>query len=56
MHFIEELVLARTPDEVLQLQLSFFSAKLELFAGQTRAMQRHFAIRGAHGPSVGKTV
>ncbi|MGB7913798.1 MAG: hypothetical protein WCF79_00635, partial [Rhodomicrobium sp.] len=28
MHFIEELVLARTPDEALQLQLSFFSAQL----------------------------
>ena len=64
MHFIEELVLARTPDDALQLQLSFFSAQLELFAEQTREMQRQFArtylapfaIRGAHGPSVGKTV
>ena len=64
MHFIEELVLARTPDEALQLQLSFFSAQLELFAEQTREMQRQFArtylapfaIRGAHGSSVGKTV
>ena len=50
--------------EALQLQLSLFSAQLELFAEQTREMQRQFArtylaplaIRGAHGPSVGKTV
>jgi hypothetical protein len=64
MHFIEELVLARTPNEALQLQLNFFSAQLELFAEQTREMQRQFArtylaplaIRGAHRPSVGQTV
>ena len=63
-HFIEDLVLARTPNEALQLQLNFFSAQLELFAEQTREMQRQFAgtylapfaIRGAHGLSVGKTV
>ena len=64
MHFIEELVLARTPNEALQLQLNFFSAQLELFAEQTREMQSQFArtylapfaIRGAPGLSVGKTV
>lgn len=64
MHFIEEFVLARTPAEVLQLQLSFFSAELDLFAEQTREMQRQFsrtylapfAIRDAHDPAVGKTV
>jgi len=63
-HFIEELVLARTPAEILQLQLSFFSAQLRLFAEKTREMQRQFArtylaplaTRGAHGPAVGKCV
>jgi hypothetical protein len=31
MHFIEELVLARTPAGVLQLQLKFFAAQFKLF-------------------------
>jgi len=64
MHFIEELVLARTPTEVLQLQLRSFAAQFELFAEHTREMQRQFArtylasfaIRGAHDPAVGNTV
>jgi hypothetical protein len=43
MHFIEDLVLARTPSEILELQLSFFTAQFELFAEQAREMQRQFA-------------
>jgi hypothetical protein len=62
MHFIEELVLAKAPAAVPQLQLSFFSAQFELFAEQAREMQRQFArtylapfaIRGAHDPPLAK--
>jgi hypothetical protein len=62
MHFIEELVLAKTSAEVLQPQLSFFSAQFELFAEQAREIQRQFArtylapfaIRGSHDPPLAK--
>ena len=43
MHFVEELVLARSPEEVIKLQLNFFSAQFELLAEQSREMQRQFA-------------
>jgi hypothetical protein len=43
MHFVEELVQVRSPDEVLKLQLSFFSAQFELLTEQSREMQRQFA-------------
>ncbi len=43
MHFLEDLVMARHPAEVLRLQLNFVSAQFELFAEQTREMQSHFA-------------
>jgi len=43
MHFVEELVQVRGPDEVLKLQLSFFSAQFELLTEQSREMQRQFA-------------
>ena len=43
MHFVEDLVLARSPDEIIKLQVNFFSAQFELFAEQSREMQRQFA-------------
>jgi hypothetical protein len=43
MHFVEDLVLARSPDEIIKLQVNFFSAQFELLAEQSREMQRQFA-------------
>jgi hypothetical protein len=43
MHFVEELVHVRSPDEVIKLQVNFFSAQFELMAEQSREMQRQFA-------------
>jgi hypothetical protein len=43
MHFVEELVHVRTPDEFIKLQVNFFSAQFELIAEQSREMQRQFA-------------
>jgi hypothetical protein len=43
MHFVEELVHVRSPDELIKLQVNFFSAQFELMAEQSREMQRQFA-------------
>lgn len=43
MHFFEDLVHVRSPDEFIKLQVNFFSAQLELLAEQSREMQRQFA-------------
>lgn len=43
MHFVEDLVLPRSPDEIIKLQVNFFSAQFELLAEQSRDMQREFA-------------
>ena len=42
MHFLEELVLAKSPAEALGLQINFLNAQFELVSEQTREMQRHF--------------
>jgi len=43
MHFVENLVLARSPAEVLKLQLDYFAAQFEFVAEQSKEMQSQFA-------------
>jgi len=43
MHFVENLVLARSPAEVLKLQLDYFAAQFEFIAEQSKEMQSQFA-------------
>ena len=43
MHFVEDLVLARSPAEVLKLQLAYFAAQFEFVAEQSKEMQSQFA-------------
>ncbi len=42
-HFVDELVLARSPAEVFGLQMAYFRAQFELFTEQSQEMQRQFA-------------
>jgi hypothetical protein len=43
MRFVEDLVLARSPAEVLKLQLAYFAAQFEFVAEQSKEMQSQFA-------------
>ena len=43
MHFVENLVLARSPAEAFKLQLDYFAAQFEFVAEQSKEMQSQFA-------------
>ncbi len=55
LHLLQDLAVVKGPAEALRLQFNFFSAQAELFAEQSREMQRQFATifhapkLGAHG-------
>lgn len=42
MRFLEDLVVARTPVEVMNLQVDFFKAQFELFTAQAKEVQAQF--------------
>jgi hypothetical protein len=43
MRFLEDLVVARTPVEVMNLQVEFFKAQFDLFTAQAKEVQGQFA-------------